>query len=165
MVAAGRCRVGAAGRVASALKWSGWAIGVPAAVAAVAALPVSQLRARFKLDDERDDAGGGGGHRAQPDGPVATSTGPGLAQLRVHAAQVRVPYIERDAQQQVAEAIGPGRAVLLVGHSMAGKTRLAAQVVQHRFPDAPLLVPESGKALRELMDKGLDPRRGRGVAG
>ena len=78
-------------------------------------------------------------------------------QLRVHSAVVQVRYIERDVQQKVAEAVGPGWALLLVGQSMAGKTRLAAQVVQQRFPQAPLLVPESGKALRDLViDEGLD---------
>ena len=80
-----------------------------------------------------------------------------MTQLRVHAAQVQVPYVERDVQQQVAAALGWGRSVLLVGHSMAGKTRLAAQVMRQRFPDAPLLIPESGKALRELVGEGLDP--------
>ena len=79
------------------------------------------------------------------------------AQLRVHSAVAQVRYIERDVQQEVAEALGPGWAVLLVGHSMAGKTRLAAQVVRQRFPQAPLLIPESGKALRDLViDEGLD---------
>ena len=44
-----------------------------------------------------------------------------------------------------------------MGHSMAGKTRLAAHVVRQRFPQAPLLIPESGKALRDLViDEGLD---------
>ena len=79
------------------------------------------------------------------------------AQLRVRSAVVQVRYIERDVHQKVAEALGPGWAVLLVGHSMAGKTRLAAQVVRQRFPQAPLLIPESGKALRDLViDEGLD---------
>ena len=79
------------------------------------------------------------------------------AQLRVRSAVVQVRYIERDVQQKVAEALGPGSAVLLVGHSMAGKTRLAAHVVGERFPQAPLLIPESGKALRDLViDEGLD---------
>jgi Flp pilus assembly protein TadD len=143
--------------VAGALKWSGWAIGVPVVVAVAAALVVPELRARFKVEDERTAL-----LRATvtvPGGPgrLPLVRDVGLAQLRVHAAQVPASYIERDAQQQVAEAVDPGRAVLLVGHSMAGKTRLAAHVVQHRFPDAPLLVPKSGKALRDLMDKGLAP--------
>jgi len=80
-----------------------------------------------------------------------------LDQLRVHAARVEVPYIERDQQDKLEGAVGPGRAVLVVGHSMSGKTRLAAEVVKQKFPDAPLVTAESGKALRELFDRGLDP--------
>ncbi len=143
--------------VAQALKWPGWALAVLGGLAAAAALVMPELRARFKQDDTR---------AALVEQAVAVPGGParlplvreaGLAQLRVHAAQVQVPYVERDVQHAVAKALGPGRAVLLVGHSMAGKTRLAAQVVHQRFPDAPLLVPESGKALRELVGEGLDP--------
>ena len=40
---------------------------------------------------------------------------------------------------------------------MSGKTRLAAEVIKRKFPDALLVIPESGKALRELFDGGLDP--------
>jgi hypothetical protein len=29
-----------------------------------------------------------------------------------------VPYVERDVQQRVADALGPGRGVLLVGHGL-----------------------------------------------
>ena len=143
--------------VAQVLAWPVWARAVLAGSAAAVALVVPELRAWFKQDDTR---------AAQLAEAVAVPGGParlplareaGLAQLRVHAAQVWVPYVERDVQQKVAEALGPGRAVLVVGHSMAGKTRLAAEVVQHRFPDALLLVPESGKALRELVGEGLDP--------
>jgi hypothetical protein len=80
-----------------------------------------------------------------------------LSQLRVHAAQVQVPYVERDVQQKVADALGPGRAVLVMGHSMAGKTRLAVEVIRRRFPETLLLIPETGKALRELVDGELNP--------
>jgi TPR repeat protein len=121
-------------------------------------LVVPELRARFKQDDTRGVlvttavAVPSERHRRLPLVREA-----GLTQLRVHGARVQVPYIERDVQHTVSDTLGPGRAVLLVGHSMAGKTRLATQVVQQRFPDAPLLVPESGKALRELAGEGLDP--------
>ena len=81
----------------------------------------------------------------------------GQDQLRVHASRVEVPYIERDQQDKLEEAVGPGRAALVVGHSMSGKTRLAAEVVKRKFPDALLLTAESGEALRELFDRGLDP--------
>jgi hypothetical protein len=137
-----------------------------AGLAAAAALVVPELRARFKQDDTR--------RAILADRAVTVPQQPGrlwlvrevgLSQLRVHAAQVQVPYVERDVEQTVAEALGPGRPVLVVGHSMAGKTRLAAEVVRHRFPEAPLLIPESGKALRELVDGGSGHDWGRGVAG
>ena len=142
--------------VAQVLAWPLWARATLAGMAAVVALVVPELRVRFKQDDTR--AALVTKTVAMPSEParLPLAREAGLAQLRVHAAQVQVPYIERDVQQQVADAVGPGRVVLLVGHSMAGKTRLAAQVVQHRFPDAPLLVPESGRALRELVGEGLD---------
>src|SRR3712207_3856108 len=115
---------GREGAVAQALKWSGWAMAVLGGLAVAAALVVPELRARFKQDDTR---------AALVERAVTVPEGParlplvreaGLAQLRVHTAQVQVPYVQRDAEQTVAETLGPGRAVLLVGHSMAGKTRL-----------------------------------------
>jgi hypothetical protein len=143
--------------IAQVLAWPLWARVTLAGLAAAAALVVPELRARFKQDDTR---------AALVSQAVTVPGGParlplvreaGLAQLRVHTAQVQVPYVQRDAEQIVAETLGPGRAVLLVGHSMAGKTRLAAQVVQQRIPDAALLVPESSQALRDLVGEGLDP--------
>ena len=73
-----------------------------------------------------------------------------LQQLRVRAAQVLTPYVQRDVQAD-AQAVGPGEAVLLVGHSMAGKTRLAAEVIRSSYPDHPVLVAESGKTVRALV--------------
>ena len=52
----------------------------------------------------------------------------GLDQLRVHAAGVLVPYIQRNQQDKLEAAVAPGQAVLVVGNSMSGKTRLAAEV-------------------------------------
>jgi TPR repeat protein len=126
-------------------------------LAAAAALVVPELRARFKQDDTRAALVTKAVAVPSQQNRLPLVREAGLTQLRVHRAQVQVPYVERDVQQQVAAALGWGRSVLLVGHSMAGKTRLAAQVMRQRFPDAPLLIPESGKALRELVGEGLDP--------
>ena len=145
--------------VTQVVKWPPWvwAQAVLAGLAAAAPLVVAELRARAGQDDilarlvERW---------------VAVSTGHGrllrvrdveLKQLGVHAAKVEVPYIERDQQARLEAVVGPGQAVLVVGHSMSGKTRLVAEVVKRKFPDALLLPAESGKALRELFDGGLDP--------
>jgi hypothetical protein len=80
-----------------------------------------------------------------------------LDQLRVYAARVQVPYIERDQQTKLEKAVGPGQAALVIGHSMSGKTRLAAEVIKRKFPNAPLVAAESGEALRELFNGELDP--------
>jgi hypothetical protein len=143
--------------IAQVLEWPVWARATLAGLAAVATLAVPELRARFKQDDTRaalvERAVTVSGELARL--PLVRDVA--LTDLRVHAAQMQVPYVERDVQQKVADALGSGQAVLLVGHSMAGKTRLAAEVVCQRFPAAPLLIPESGKSLRELMGEGLDP--------
>ena len=42
-------------------------------------------------------------------------------QLRVHVARVPVPFIKRDQQHKLAEAVRRGQATLVVRHSMSGK--------------------------------------------
>jgi hypothetical protein len=92
--------------IAQVLAWPLWARAILAGLAAAAALVVPELRARFKQDDTR---------AALVERAVTVPGGParlplvreaGLAQLRVHAAQVQVPYVERDVQHAVAEALG-----------------------------------------------------------
>lgn len=143
--------------IAQVLGWPVWARAVLAGLAAAVPLVILELRARAGQDETRAQLVDqrvtvtGGRHRL----PRAREVE--LYQLRVHAAQVQVPYIERDQQDKLEETVGSGQAALVVGHSMSGKTRLAAEVVKRKFPDAPLLSAESGKALRELFDGGLDP--------
>ena len=128
-----------------------------AGAAAVGAVIVPWLRARFGQDDTRAQlveqrVTVSGGYRKLPRVRAV-----GLDELRVHTAQTLVPYIKRDQQDALEAAVGPGKAALVVGHSMSGKTRLAAEVVKRKFPETLLLPAESGKALRELFDGGLDP--------
>jgi TPR repeat protein len=139
-----------------------WPLSVRVAIGILApflAMVGPEMRVRAAQDDTRDRlltgrvAVTGGGGRL----PRVREVGD--ERLRVHAARVHVPYIERDRQPDVDAALGPGRAVLVVGHSMAGKTRLVVASVQARFGEAPLLVPESGRALREMIEAGLSPTR------
>jgi tetratricopeptide (TPR) repeat protein len=143
--------------IAQVLGWPVWARAVLAGLAAVTAVIIPELRARFEQDDTRT---------RQVEQLVAVSGGSrhlplirtvGLDQLGVHAARVQVPYIKRDQQDELEKSVGPGKAVLVVGHSMSGKTRLVAHVVKRKFPDAPLVAVETGNALKELFNGGLDP--------
>ena len=143
--------------IAQVLGWPLWVQAVLAGLAAAVALVIPELRTRAGQDDTRarlveQRLVVSAGHHQLPQVRAV-----GLKQLRVHAARVQVPYIERDQQDKLAEVIGRGRAVLVVGHSMSGKTRLAAKVIKENFPKAPLVAAESGKTLRELFDGGLDP--------
>lgn len=158
MVAAVRCCAGC-GAVGdrSGTRWPVWARALAAGLAAAVPLIVAKLQdwfgerdTRVQLVEQRVKVSDGHGR-------LLRVRNVGLNELGVHAARVQVPYIKRNQQDKLEEAVGPGRAVLVVGHSMSGKTRLAAEVVKRKFPDALLLFAESGKALRELLDGGLNP--------
>jgi tetratricopeptide (TPR) repeat protein len=146
--------------IAQVLGWPVWARAVLAGLAAALAVIVPELRTWFGQDDTRSQLveqrvavpGGRHGRRRLP---LVHSVR--LDQLRVHAARVQVPFIKRDQQRKLEEVVGRGKAALVVGHSMSGKTRLAAEVIKHKFSDAQLLSAESGKKLRELFDGELDP--------
>ncbi|NUT48239.1 MAG: hypothetical protein HOV94_13160 [Saccharothrix sp.] len=82
-----------------------------------------------------------------------------LRLLRAHPAVVDVPYLPRPAKEaEVAGYLRNGEPVLLVGPSMVGKTRLAAQVVKDLYGDRPILVPDSAGALVELDVVDIAPR-------
>src|SRR5579859_6673734 len=136
----------------------GWAVPVRAAlavVAAVVALVVPELRERRSAAQRQEQLVARvevRGRQGQlPQVREVTNT-----QLRVHAAQFDVPYIVRDKQVEVDAALLARQPLLIVGHSMAGKTRLAVARIRALCPDAALLAPLPGGALRELVDNRLD---------
>lgn len=62
------------------------------------------------------------------------------------------PYVARDADDAVREALGEGGLVVLVGPERAGKSRTACEVARDSFGDRPAVVPASGTALAALLD-------------
>jgi len=80
-------------------------------------------------------------------------------QSRVHRAVLAVPYIHRDAETAVAGYLRAGRPVLLIGPSMVGKTRLAAQVIATEFASWPVAIPDSKTALTDLDAKDVTLRQ------
>jgi hypothetical protein len=79
------------------------------------------------------------------------STGP--------AARNALPYLGREANQELGWLLASGGVVVLVhGRAAAGKTRTAYEAINRLRPGHGLLVPLSGQALRELANSGKQLR-------
>ena len=76
--------------------------------------------------------------------PTVTSAG---LEARVHPTVVTIPYIHRDQEEVICDHLRAGRPVLLIGSSMVGKTKMAAQVIIREFGDRPTAIPDSKTAL------------------
>lgn len=80
-----------------------------------------------------------------------------MADVRPEAVRGRcaingIPYVPRDCEPEVERRLRRRR-VLIVGASMAGKTRLALQVARTTFPEQRFVDPEDGRALRDLLER------------
>jgi tetratricopeptide (TPR) repeat protein len=79
----------------------------------------------------------------------------GWEEFRVQPAAVALGYIPRDVQRDLHDRLVEGRAVLIVGHSMAGKTRMASEVVRKLYRDWPVWIPERPDGLAQVMTSGV----------
>ena len=141
--------------VAQALAWPVPARVTLAGTAAAVGILIPEIRFRRAAADRRERLVG----RVEVLSPGSMLPRVGetsLQQLRVHESRINVPYIGRDKESEVDAALSARCPVLIVGHSMAGKTRLAVARVAALFRDATLLAPLPGIALRELLDAGLN---------
>ena len=135
----------------------GWPVPVRAVLAGLAALAVvaiPEVRARRAREDKATQ------YLSRLRVPVVNRRLPlvkdaNFGDLGVHEAILQVEYVPRDAERELNIALVSRQAVLLVGHSMAGKTRLAAERVKAIYPLAPLLTPSTAAGLRALVDDGL----------
>jgi hypothetical protein len=145
------CVAAALWAVAQVLAWPIAARAALAGVAAVVALIVPELRARRAAEQRREQLVARVSVRGRK-GWLPHVRDVSDAELRVHASRLEVPYIARDKQAEVDSALLVRQPLLIVGHSMAGKTRLAASRVRALLSNATLLAPIPGPALRELVD-------------
>lgn len=76
----------------------------------------------------------------------------------VHPSLIRIPYLKRDIEGEILDAIEGNQPVLVVGPSMAGKTRMAAKLVQECFPDRQVVMPDVPDGLATLMAAGGIPQ-------
>ena len=128
-----------------------WLIVATAAAAALATPAVSAVTsaAERRADTSRrirtgfqDTTGNDGG--VLPD--VAHAN----LETRVHRAVLPIPYIPRDEEDQVRQYLLAGKPVLIVGSSMAGKTRMASAVIAKMFGSKFVIIPDSKTALASL---------------
>ena len=61
------------------------------------------------------------------------------------------PYVERDAEAELREALASGGLILVQGISTAGKSRLAYEAMRRYAPDRWLIVPTGPAALRQMI--------------
>jgi TPR repeat protein len=80
-----------------------------------------------------------------------------LRQLGVHKEHVKVQYIHRDKQIDVSNHLAHGRPVLVVGDSMAGKTRMVAELVRRDYARWPIFIPTPPRGLADLSASGAIP--------
>jgi hypothetical protein len=74
--------------------------------------------------------------------------------LGIHPPVQDAPeFLERDKTEEVCRLLEAGQPVLIVGNSMAGKSRLAAEAVRRTYPRRRTLIASSGKGLAELLDR------------
>ncbi|MBN0043314.1 tetratricopeptide repeat protein [Streptomyces actuosus] len=76
-----------------------------------------------------------------------------------HRAQPAPPYVERDAEPVLREALTQGGFVLIVGESTAGKTRLAYEVARSLFPRHSFVRPLARTALATAVEVARRRRR------
>jgi tetratricopeptide (TPR) repeat protein len=69
----------------------------------------------------------------------------------------RPPYVRRDVDEQVDEALVETSFTLLVGASKAGKSRSAFEAARRAFPHAPFVVPGGSSTITSLPDGGRGP--------
>jgi tetratricopeptide (TPR) repeat protein len=79
--------------------------------------------------------------------PTAAS---GDLEARVHQSVLPIPYVHRDVEDIIRFQLRAGHPVLLIGSSMVGKTKMAAQVVAEEFSSWPVAIPDSKTALADL---------------
>jgi hypothetical protein len=79
----------------------------------------------------------------------------GLDDFRVHRGAVEIAYLKRDRHQDLHDRLVEGSPVLVAGHSMAGKTRMAYEVAQELYGQWHVWIPERPDGLSSLLVDGI----------
>jgi tetratricopeptide (TPR) repeat protein len=137
-----------------------WVLIVLAVVMAMGGAVLSRLKEDARQHDEHDKVlvgairTTGDGKKRRP--PTVGETS--LKLLGVHQALDEVPYLHRDKEDELVGKLAEGEPVLVLGRSMSGKTRLAAQMVKEHYGDRLVLIPDVPGGLADLVAGGAHPQ-------
>ena len=141
-------------------RWSGpsWLLLLLAVTGAVGGLLLTRFQAAAQQRDQRTAVLTDATRTVDEDGRQERVRDIGLPRFGVHRAHIEVDYIHRAAEAELLSLLDAGAAVLVVGHSMAGKTRMSAQVLREHFGDRPILLPAPPDGLSQLVAGGAQPQ-------
>lgn len=95
---------------------------------------------------------------AESTGAATNITGEPLEALRVHRSDHNIAeFIHRDIEDQLVEHLHNGTPALIVGPSMAGKTRLVVETVRAEWPSKPIWFPRNEDDIEVLLNNNLEP--------
>ena len=148
-----------AGGAAAVVAWPHawwWLIVVMAAVGAVLPPALAALSQALKELDKKRRArtalvGAGEGNKL----PLVRNAD---LVARINPTVLSIPYIHRDVEDTLRDHLRARRPVLLIGSSMVGKTKMAAQVIAEEFGSWPVAIPDSKTALADLEARGISLR-------
>jgi tetratricopeptide (TPR) repeat protein len=140
-------------------RWKGpsWILLGLAAGSAVGGLLLTRLQGAAKREDERAAVLAGSTRTVDESGRQERVGDVDLRRFGVHRAHIDLGYIHRDAEAELLPLLNAAAPVLVVGHSLAGKTRMTAQVLREHFADRPILLPSPPDGLAELAAQGAQP--------
>jgi len=135
-------------------KWPHHALWLSIVAAAAAVMTTPALAALTQAVRQRQEIGRAARAALQatagPDGRKLPAAGTADLEARVHQRILPIPYIRRDAEETIRAHLHAGRPVLLIGSSMAGKTKMAAHVIAEEFGSLPVVIPDGKTALADL---------------
>lgn len=84
-------------------------------------------------------------------GELKTVNQLGPQDFRVGPSTLKLGYLQRDAHELLRAQLVDGGPVLVIGHSMAGKTRMAYEVVRQLYANWKVLIPAAADDFHDLL--------------
>jgi hypothetical protein len=151
---AGTAVLAAAAAMLAKVQSDGWALPAVLALLAAGGVGLTFVGARSKQQEANQEILRDTSSAPLIEGSLPTVNQVGLDAFRVHAAGVDLPYLRRDRQSELHDRLVEGLPVLVVGHSMSGKTRMALEMVRQLYGSWPVWIPARPDGVGELLAKG-----------